>query len=218
MSAAQRIRVHVEELFLSAPKSHRTIELKEELIANLQDKLADLVAGGRDEETAYDIVISSIGDVDELIFSLQEQFILDPEVIELRRGRTAKFISIGVGMYVFGFVPFFLLLSYREVLAGLACMFLCWGIATSLIVYNALSRPKYSKTQDSIVEDFKEYTSVKKNDKQLRKSLNSIVWTTATFIFLGLGLVTRAWGVLWLIFILAAVVEKIIALSLIKEE
>lgn len=212
MQADNKIRMHVEELFYKAPKSHRTIELKEELIANLQDRYADLVSQGKDEELAYNIAISGIGDIDELIRGLQEQYIFDPEAADRRRRKSAAFTSVAVGMYIFGLVPMILLANYGFEIIGAVTMFTVWAIATALIVYNSMSKPKYKKHQETMVEDFKEWASAKKNTKALRDSLNSIVWMSAVIIFLGGGFLFNKFNLFWLVFLLAAVVNKIINL------
>lgn len=214
MSANSKIRMHVEELFLSAPKSHRTIELKEELIVNLQEKYADLISQGRDEELAYDMVISSIGDIDELIRSLQEKMILDPDVVQGQRHKSAMFISIAVGLYVMGIVPFLFMVDTGDEGIGLGITFAIWAVATMLLVYNALSKPKYSKHQDTIVENFKEYSRGKTNRKSLRGTVSSIIWTSTVFIFLAGGMMFGRWGTLWLVFLLAPVVQQIANLLL----
>lgn len=211
MSANARIRVHVEDLFLNAPKSHRTIELKEELIANLQEKYADLIVQGKEEEAAYEIVITSIGDIDELIRGLNERYIFDPEAIDRQRQRSAILISIAVGIYIISLVPLFISIPHH-VLFGLAGMLTCWAIATMILIYNGVSKPKYKKDQDTLIEDFKQYTSEKKNGKAVKGSVDSIIWTSAVIIFLGGGFLTHRWNVLWLVFLLAAVVKQIVGL------
>src|SRR5690606_31965875 len=45
----------------------------EELLHNLQDKYADLLKAGHTEEKAYEITIDSIGEISELIESMNEK-------------------------------------------------------------------------------------------------------------------------------------------------
>jgi hypothetical protein len=212
MSATARIRVHVEELFLDAPKSHRTIELKEELIANLQEQYEDLIVQGHESDEAYNIVVSSIGDIDELIRGLNERYILDPEAVDSRRKKSAILIAIAVGLYIVSLVPLFVAISEGTVLQGLAAMVIFWAAATVILVYNAMANPKYSKDQDNLIEDFKEFSSGKKKQNALMSTIDSIIWTTAVVIFLGGGFLTHRWNVLWLVFLLAGVARKIVDL------
>jgi len=213
MSARNKIRMYVEELFLPAPKSHRTIELKEELIANLHDRYDDLVSNGNSEEFAYDLVISGIGDVSELIHSLQDKYVLDPDAMERQRKKSALTISISIGLYILSVIPIIVLSVYGRPIAGLTIMLVMVAAATSLLIYNSISKPKHEKEQDNMVEDFKEWSSERKLNKAARKSIDSIIWLVATAIFLFGTMFLRRAGSFWMIFILAAIVQKIVNLS-----
>lgn len=68
----EKLRKHIDLLFLDAPKSKETMEVKEELAANLFEHCLDLVESGKSEEEAFAIVISNIGDVKELIQNLKD--------------------------------------------------------------------------------------------------------------------------------------------------
>ncbi len=61
-----KVREYLEGLFVDAPPGRRTMELKEEMSRNLLDKYYDLIEDSNSPETAYNIVIESIGDVGEL--------------------------------------------------------------------------------------------------------------------------------------------------------
>lgn len=60
----------MDQLFDSAPVNRRTVELKEELIANALEKYNDLTLRGYGEDEAFQLVIGSIGDVGQLFADL----------------------------------------------------------------------------------------------------------------------------------------------------
>jgi len=62
----EKLRNHVNILFAAAPKTAKAEEIKEELLTNLDDKYNDLLAQGYDSMAAFHIVLSGIGDIDEL--------------------------------------------------------------------------------------------------------------------------------------------------------
>ena len=64
-------------MFENAPQTNRPRELKEELLANLMDKYNDLISSGKREEEAFNITISGIGDIDELVRELKEKDVYD---------------------------------------------------------------------------------------------------------------------------------------------
>ena len=212
MSAKNRIRMHVEELFLNAPKSHRTIELKEELIANLQDKFDDLVAQGREEDFAYDLVVSSIGDIDELILSLREKYIYDPELIDEQRKKSALMIAVSAAIYIVSLIPISLWGSHT----GSIFTLVGWAVATGILVYNGMIRPSYKKNENSLVEDFKEWLHYRQNRKAVRSTAYSLLWIATTIIFLAGGMLFNAWSFLWLIFLVSAGIQQVLRLFFLR--
>ena len=69
----EKLKRYMDELFRSAPKDARTAELKEEILQNVSEKYADLIASGRSEDEAYRIAINGIGDLSELISDTSEE-------------------------------------------------------------------------------------------------------------------------------------------------
>lgn len=61
-----RIRKYMDQLFENGPINRRTLELKEELIANALEKYNDLTLRGYNEDEAFQQVVSSIGNVEQL--------------------------------------------------------------------------------------------------------------------------------------------------------
>ena len=62
-----KLRRYVDGLFEEATPSRKTVELKEEMIQNLEDKYNDLLKDGKTPEAAFNIVIAGIGDVSALL-------------------------------------------------------------------------------------------------------------------------------------------------------
>ena len=69
----ERIVKHMDMLFEAAPRTRKTLELKQEMTQNANDKYQDLIAEGYSDEDAYQNVIGSIGDVSELFEDLEEK-------------------------------------------------------------------------------------------------------------------------------------------------
>lgn len=212
----ERITKHVEGLFENAPRTRRSIELRDEMIANLNDRYNDLIAEGKDAETAYSTVIAGIGDISELIQTLRDQEVFDPILMQMQRQKSALLISVAVALYIISCMPFFVLGmlwdSEASHVIGAAIAILICAIATMLLVYNGVSKPKYEKMEDTIVEEFKEFTSDKRKKDALRKSLYSIVPILTVFIYLALGFSFHWWHPGWMIFLLIPVFTQIIRL------
>lgn len=224
----ERIRNHVESLFAQVPSSRRADELKDELISNLTERYNDLVLQGKDEETAYNIVIAGIGDADELIRGLREQEVFDPVQMQMQRQKSALLVSVAVALFIIS--PVFIIIfgvglgagglinQDLGVVIGIVLMFICCAGGVMLLVYNALSKPKYVKMEDTIVEDFKEWNSRKTKNNAVRKSVNSLIWMLATVIYLSIGFFANLWSPGWMVFLLAAVVTHVIRLVSVYRE
>jgi hypothetical protein len=211
----ERFQEKLDELFENAPKTHRARELKEELLANLMDKYNDLISAGKNEEEAFNIAISSIGDIDEIINGLKEKDVLNYDEMRKVSKKSALILSISVGMYIMGVV---ILIMCNEVFRingqiSICLMLTIDAIATCLIIYNAASKPKYLKADDTIVEEFKEWKSASNNEREVLKSIKSIVWLVIVALYFLLSFTFDIWGFSWIIFIIGAAIEKIINLS-----
>ena len=62
----ERIRAFMDDLLKDIPKSRKVLELKEELIGNMEERYEDLIRQGYREEDAFQCAMDSVGDVREL--------------------------------------------------------------------------------------------------------------------------------------------------------
>ncbi|MDS0528427.1 permease prefix domain 1-containing protein [Clostridium sp. SHJSY1] len=211
----ERFRQKLDELFENAPETHRARELKEELLANLMDKYNDLISNGKAEEDAFNIAVSSIGDVDELINGLKEKDEFNYEEMKRRSKKSAFIISISIGIYIMSVVVMIMLSEVLMVDENIAaCIMLTMdAVATCLIIYNSVSRPKYLKADSTIVEEFKEWKSETSREREVIKSINSIVWLIIVALYFVLSFIFGTWYFSWLIFIIGIAITKIIKLS-----
>ncbi|MCL2519028.1 MAG: permease prefix domain 1-containing protein [Oscillospiraceae bacterium] len=212
-----KLRQFIDSIFEDAPQTQKTADLKEEIINNLTDKYDELIREGKSEDTAYNLAVASIGDVGELIKSLKNaQHVnsryIDPE-IEKSKHRSALLISVAVCMYILSVIPpilFGLSENINSQLRGVVVMFVMIAGATALIIYNAMTRPKYYKTDDTLVEDFKKYQMNNSNIKQFRNTIISVMWMLIVVIYFIISFAIGAWHLTWLIFIIGAALNQII--------
>jgi len=217
----ENLRVYIESLFDTAPKTGRVRELKEELLSDLTAKYDDLVAQGRSEEEAYKIAIGSIGDVDELIKNLENDKIYNYARQESDRHRSAMIVSTAVGLYIIAVAVQILFAmigdcySHSDFYAEVGCvlMFVIAAIATSMLVYNAMSRPKYHKADETIVEEFKERKNVSSESNQIYRSISSAMWPLIVAVYLLISFFFNSWAYSWIIFIIGASVQNILKLA-----
>ena len=199
----EKLRRYIDDLFANAPSTVRAVELKEELFQNLTDKYNDLIAEGKSEESAYNIAIASIGDVDSLISGLSGEKRIENEK---SKKRSAMMVAVAIALYILSPVPVILL--QEEI--GVMALFLFVAVATALLIYNGVTREKYVKADDTMVEDFKEW---KHHGSQKNKAVDAIVgsfWLIAVCVYIVVSFMTGAWHITWIIFLIAAAVSSMI--------
>ncbi|WP_257351093.1 permease prefix domain 1-containing protein [Pseudalkalibacillus decolorationis] len=62
----REIKNHVDELFKKIPDSEQKELIKQEILENLEEKVADLMAQGKKEEDAINRTIVEFGDIEEI--------------------------------------------------------------------------------------------------------------------------------------------------------
>lgn len=199
----EKLRHYIDDLFANAPSTVRAVELKEEMYQNLMDKYNDLINEGKSEESAYNIAVASIGDVDSLIGALSGEKNTENEK---SRKRSAILTASAIALYILSPVP--VILIQDEL--GVMFLFLFAAVATALLIYNGVTRERYVKADDTMVEEFKEW---KQNGKQKNKAAEAIVgsfWLIAVCVYIVVSFLTGAWHITWIIFLIAAAVSSMI--------
>ena len=207
----KRIVEHVDELFVGVAPEPKVLEIKEELLANLNEKYLDLLAAGQSEEAAYVSVLSGIGDIHDLLRDFTPFGPYSGAEIERKRNLKNILLSIGAAIYVLSLAV--LLLFSRSGLEsmGLTVTILCWAVATGLIVYGVnLGKMSYEKRGDTFVEQYKEKLAAFESSANLKKAVNSAFWPLVVVIYLALSFFSRRWDITWIIFLIAAATQQLI--------
>lgn len=210
----EKLRKEVDELFKDAPRTARANELKEEVLANLIDRYNDLISEGKSEEEAIKKAIAGVGDVDELISALRKNDVFNYEEMKKDKQKSALILSVSVGLYIMSVVILILFTEVFDISGEISvCVMLTMvAIATGLIIYNSKSYTKYVKSDDTLVEDFKEWKSTKTKNEEVVESIKSIIWTVTVAIYLIVSFGFNAWRYSWIIFIIGVAIKKIITL------
>lgn len=210
----ENIRRYVEGLFEGTTPSRKAVELKEEMIQNLTEKYRDLLGEGKTPEAAYNIAIAGIGDVSGLIRDLRNES-LDPDKIDAQRQKTAMLTAVAVMLYILSVIPVIILgvVAPNIAVVGVVLMFLFIAAATGLLIYNHMSKPRYVKMEDTMVEDFRQWQSDSKDKKSLRSAVSSAVWSLIVALYFIISFITGAWYITWVIFIIGGAVQSILNIA-----
>jgi hypothetical protein len=216
----EKMKSHIEKLFESAPKTRKAFELKEELLVNSEERYQDLLTNGVNPEDAFKNVVSSIGNVSELFLGLEE---ISPEGREEQESRTRKIAVVktaAAGLYILSVIVFITLIlvdgfTYSNVnitSLGLILMLLLAMIPTCMLVYISSMYPKYRRTEDTVVEEFKEWKSSTVKTKSVKSATICVAWTFIILIYFVVSFATFAWYASWIIFLAGACVHAILEL------
>ncbi|MEF9984314.1 MAG: permease prefix domain 1-containing protein [Bacilli bacterium] len=201
-----RLVKHIETLFADAPQTKQTFELKEEILQNSIEKYNDLITDGKSEESAFNIVISSIGDISQLVYDLNNPTGLSSNETEHYIKRSAIATSISIGLYILSAIP----ILWLQNEAGVIISIIIISIATCILVYKNITNPKYIKEDDTIVEDFKEWRHQSNSGYQSYKAISSSINAIATVAFILISFSTGYFHITWVIFVIAYAVKQII--------
>ena len=212
----EQIRAHIDALFAQAPKTRRTIELKEEMFQNTLDKYEDLRNEGYGEQDAYQNVVASIGDVTELFADLEEE--IPQTILETDRKKKAMFKSIASGLYMLAVAVFFFMiflstaLDMDLMLLGVALAGAICIAPTCLLVY---SNTMYSSAERQGEYSISQYDQLVKSSRgrALRSSLSICLWTMVFVLYFVLGFSTGAWYITWVIFLIGICAQAIILIN-----
>lgn len=214
----EKIKQYFNEIFADAPKTRMALDLKQEMMQSAIDKYNDMVADGYSEEDAYQNVVSSIGDVTELFPEVEERNLF--ALSEKERKKKATLTSAAVGLYIFAGAVFIFFGMLSESIGYDVIMAIGFGLAilicippTVMLVYAANMYPDYTKKKDQdLVEQLKEVKYHNNREKAKSKTVNSLIWTVTLLIYFTVSMATFAWHVTWIIFLIAACVQKIVQL------
>lgn len=208
-----KLRAYMDDLFRDRKPDQASIELKEEILQNLVDKYHDLLEEGKTPEAAYNIVVASVGDMRALLDDLNKErggLKQMDEKMEKARRKSAGLTAAAVMLYIVSVLPPILIQGRRQEDLAPALMFLIIAAATGLIIYATMTKPRYQKRDDSMVEDFKEWKAQNDTSRRTRRAISSALWCMITAIYIVVSFWTGAWYVTWVIFLIGLAIDGII--------
>ncbi len=204
----KQISNYVNTLFYDIPKTKKALELKEEIISNMNDRYSDYIAEGLTKAEAYKLTVANFGDFDEMLSEVMptEDF---KEKVDSYRKRNAINISIAIMMYILSPVALFAASGFNgEVMPnpilGVVTLLVMVAIATGLLIYTDLSTPFEIKTylKDSNSDELK-------NISEVQKLVISLYWCIITCLYMYISFKTGAWHITWIIWVFASSINSI---------
>lgn len=221
-----QIRNYVEAMFYNLPKTKEIIEIKLNMIENLEEKFNELLSSGKNENESIGIILSQFGSIDELkkelgiedfddfyktnnennnyndssiLINSEERKKLKNEYYNLRK-KTAIYYSIAVCLYILSPLCFLILegVTNKNSVLPFIPFFSLIATATGIFIYFAIKKSHYT-----------EMLGIKEENND-DNPLSSIIYVIATIIYLFLGFTKGLWHPGWIIFIIASLINSII--------
>lgn len=205
-----RIKEYIDNAFALTPQTKKVVDLKDELFANMCEKYNDQIKSGKTAQEAYDYVMMGMGDISELVESVKEPYPLSPASPKENRNRALS-VSLAIMLYILS--PMMVILFsefFGQNAMGIIVMFMLIAAATGLLVYSFMIRPKYQKSNDTVVEEFKEWRVNSARARYAYKAFKGAFWSIVVAIYLLFSFAFGIWSYSWIIFIIAAAIENIV--------
>ncbi|MGN0517500.1 MAG: permease prefix domain 1-containing protein [Acutalibacteraceae bacterium] len=212
-----KLNKFIDALFINAPDTQATRDAKEELLSNVNAKYDDYIASRKDEETALNLTIASIGDISDILTSLgskvgntsnttnEAPHQANEQEQQSVKKRSAAIIAIAVMMFIISPVPLFI---FPDV-SGLCGLLIMVAAGVGLLVFNGIisksSEDCSSNSEKIIFDELEELEDNKSN-----KSLIATLWFAIVAIYFIVSFATMAWHITWIIFLLGPAVQNII--------
>lgn len=205
----KRLKQYIDFLFSEAGNDSRANEIKEEIYSNTLDRYRDVLAQGKNENEAFNIAVSGIGDVSALIAASGA----GPARGDAARSGRKKnpFVPAAVALYILCVVPVIIFGGIGRLgVLGVCLMFVMIAAGTFLIIYGRQGETTVpgessekkeipTETREKIVETILDRPSVK-------AAWNAVV----VLLYLLISFVSGAWHITWLIFIISMAIQKVI--------
>lgn len=165
---------YLDNIFANLPKTAKVMELKNNILANMEDKYNELKGQGKTENEAIGIVISEFGNIDELVSELgiqknaeapQEPLVTREEVEGYLNIKRVIGLQIGIGVLLCILAPATLILLSTLVengviftsisgdaayMPGLISLFLMITAAVGIFIYSGMNFERYKYMEEGV--------------------------------------------------------------------
>jgi hypothetical protein len=156
------IKEYIESLFLGIPESHEKEQLKNDLLANMEDRYEELIQDGKEENEAIGITIKEFGSMDEIIEELdfpsyekEEQVFEGKEILEEEAEdyfkvfrKSAMGIGTGVLLVLLSLASLVALTHLEGILIGIPAMLIFVAAAVGFFIFSGFSLTTANKKLD----------------------------------------------------------------------
>lgn len=194
----EKLTQHIDILFADAPA---TADVKQEILQNTLDRYDDLIAQGKTPAAAYQLAITGIGDISEILCCEDKAApaispVYDAQEKNIKPLWKKVLHAIGICLYIMCPIPLFVLQNEL----GLCGLLTFVAVATALMVISG-------GKEKSTASDKTEATTPQ---SEMRKAVHSIIWAIGVCAYFAVSFSLNAWHITWVIFPLTAAVQGLV--------
>lgn len=194
------IKTYLENMFAALPRTAQILDLKNNILTNMEDKYLELKKQGKSENEAIGIVISEFGNIDELVSELGlnledsgsfEHTAQREEILHYMKVKKASATKISIGVFLCILAPIVLILIHALIdkgilmiseTSGIVLLFILVTIAVGLFIMTRMSLEPFQYIEDGILLPFD-------LEKEIRNDYNSFMPRFNINIIIGVCLV-----------------------------
>lgn len=177
-------------------------EVRQEILQNTLDRFDDLVDQGKPPEAAYQLAISGIGDINEILGTMPPPCPPASESRDRENPHRKLITAISTALYILCPVPVLIL----EDVAGVCLLLGFVAAATLLRIWNS-SDQGLSPEEAAMV---KAKLEKERSRNDLSKSISRLVFAISLAVYFVISFATGAWYITWVIFPITAAVNGLI--------
>ena len=197
----EQLTQYVKLLFAGARQAE---DIQQEILQNTLERYDDLIAQGKTPQAAYQLSISGIGDINELLGNVihedQKEAIQtgmhDTEDSKQPPDKSRR--AIAIFLYIISLIPLIILDSFGLDIIGLCSTLVIVAVATFILI-TAGGKPE---TEEVNEED--------QQQSNLEKAIRSTIFPIGLCIYLLVSFLTQAWYITWVIFPIMGAIDGLV--------
>lgn len=221
----EKIRIFVENVFSGLPKTKEVIDMKRDIQNNMEEHYLDLIRQGKDEDTAFGIVIGEFGSIEDIRHELNLDELLynendlplesDSPLYQAFEKKFRNGIIAGVACCIIGAFGSGILSEIfgnthfsDAIQMTWFAIFVCLGVV--LFIYWGMEKERFNKNSGFINHDETYMETSKKKNKKTKNIINGLLWQMTVLAYLMMGFFLDLWHPGWIIFIISGIISSIV--------
>lgn len=208
-----KIHAHIDRLFQSAPINERVSEIKLEIYMNTVDRYHDLLKDGKEPAVAYQEAVNTIGDLDELLRSIDATVpgTVSPPAApgisdkKKRRRMRRKLLREHIGTILWmTMLTLYFLISFATSAWHVTWIMFLLTVALQNIIHAAMDCAHANKP------DIPYFPT--REQKAILSTIHGALWMLIFAAYFIVSFTTMAWYITWVIFLVGVALESLISI------